>query len=101
MPIYEYHCDACDLTFDALQKITDDPLTDCRSCGGPVTKLVSLSGFQFKGSGWYVTDYAHRSGSGSKTEETTPEKPAEAAESGTKPEKKDTPAKSTDTTKDS
>ena len=57
MPIYEYQCDACQKTFEVSQKFTDDPLTECQSCSGPVRKIISAPGIVFKGSGWYVTDY--------------------------------------------
>ena len=58
MPFYEYQCTACDHQFDTLQKISDEPLTDCPSCQqSTLTKLVSAAGFQLKGSGWYVTDF--------------------------------------------
>ena len=63
MPIYEYQCAKCGETFEAFQKITDDPLTECRFCRGKVEKLISQSSFQLKGSGWYLTDYARRSSS--------------------------------------
>ncbi|MDF1678229.1 MAG: zinc ribbon domain-containing protein [Legionellaceae bacterium] len=58
MPIYEYRCSACQHTFDALQKMSDAPLTHCPQCGKDTAeKLVSAAGFQLKGSGWYVTDF--------------------------------------------
>ncbi len=58
MPIYEYQCNACHHTFDALQKMSDAPLKACPSCGqNEVDKLVSAAGFQLKGTGWYVTDF--------------------------------------------
>lgn len=58
MPIYEYQCEACGHTFDTLQKISEDPLTDCPECGKPaLKKLVSAAGFRLKGSGWYETDF--------------------------------------------
>ena len=58
MPIYEYRCLECGEHLEKLQKASDDPLTVCDSCGGKLEKQWSLSGFQFKGEGWYVTDYA-------------------------------------------
>jgi putative FmdB family regulatory protein len=64
MPLYEYQCDVCGHRFEKIQKFSDPPIDACPSCGGAVKKLVSSPAFQFKGSGWYVTDYA-RSGSGS------------------------------------
>jgi len=59
MPIYEYECLKCGKTFEVMQKITDKPLKKCIYCGGKVEKLISLSAFQFKGKGWYVTDYSN------------------------------------------
>lgn len=58
MPIYEYECLACRARTEALQRISEPPLTTCRECGGALKKLISPAAFQFKGSGWYVTDYA-------------------------------------------
>ncbi len=58
MPIYEYECRKCKAHVEILQKITDAPLTKCRKCGGKLEKQWSAAGFQFKGTGWYVTDYA-------------------------------------------
>jgi len=58
MPIYEYKCGKCGKKFEVFQKITDDEVKSCRFCGdGHVEKLISLSAFHLKGSGWYVTDY--------------------------------------------
>jgi putative FmdB family regulatory protein len=63
MPIYEYRCDHCGKHFDALQKFSDEPLTVHAECGGgPVERLISPPAFHFKGSGWYVTDYAKSGG---------------------------------------
>ncbi len=58
MPIYAYKCDACGFAKDVLQKMSDDTLTDCPSCGkAEFKKQVTAAGFQLKGSGWYVTDF--------------------------------------------
>jgi putative FmdB family regulatory protein len=58
MPIYEYRCSACGHELEALQKLSDAPLTDCPNCGkSELRKRVSAAGFQLKGSGWYVTDF--------------------------------------------
>ena len=58
MPIYEYRCDACEHAFEEWQKINDPPIRKCPKCGAHrARKLISASGFQFKGTGWYVTDY--------------------------------------------
>lgn len=67
MPLYEYQCDACGHRFELIQKFSDPPAELCVSCGGSVRKLLSSPAIQFKGSGWYITDYA-RKGSGSKSE---------------------------------
>ena len=58
MPIYEYQCRKCNEHVEAMQKMTDKPLTRCRKCGGRLEKQWSSTSFQLKGSGWYVTDYA-------------------------------------------
>ena len=63
MPIYEYHCGKCG-DFEMMQKISDKALTSCPTCRRKVTKLISSTSFQLKGSGWYVTDYARKGGSG-------------------------------------
>src|ERR1700744_1288709 len=66
MPIYEYRCDHCGKNFDVLQKFSEEPLTVHAECGGgPVERLISPPAFHFKGSGWYVTDYAKTNGSSS------------------------------------
>jgi len=58
MPIYAYKCDSCGHAKDVLQKMSDDPLTKCPSCGGPTfNKQLTAAGFQLKGSGWYATDF--------------------------------------------
>ena len=61
MPLYEYQCDACGTRFEKIQKFSDPPLDTCPSCGGSVKKLLSSPAIQFKGSGWYITDYAKKS----------------------------------------
>lgn len=58
MPIYEYECRKCKAHTEVLQKFSDKPLMKCRKCGGRLEKLLSAAAIQFKGSGWYVTDYA-------------------------------------------
>jgi putative FmdB family regulatory protein len=61
MPLYEYQCGKCG-TFELIRKFSDAPLQVCPTCGGPVEKLLSSPAIQFKGTGWYVTDYAGKSG---------------------------------------
>lgn len=58
MPIYEYLCKQCGKHLEKRQSVTDEPLKKCEECGGDLEKQWSLSGFQFKGEGWYVTDYS-------------------------------------------
>jgi len=60
MPIHEYKCTKCGHRFEALQKAKDKPLEKCPKCGGPLRKLISSPAIQFKGSGWYITDYARK-----------------------------------------
>ena len=60
MPIYEYKCQSCGQHIEVMQRMSDDPLTTCESCGGELKKQISAPAFQFKGSGWYVTDYARK-----------------------------------------
>ncbi len=62
MPLYEYECESCGERFEVIQKFSDPPANVCIKCGnGPVTRLPSSPAIQFKGSGWYVTDYAKKS----------------------------------------
>lgn len=60
MPLYEYQCDACGHRFEVIQKFSDPPVEVCSACGGAVRKLLSSPAIQFKGSGWYITDYARK-----------------------------------------
>jgi putative FmdB family regulatory protein len=61
MPLYEYQCDACGQRFEVIQKFSDSPADTCRLCGkGPVQRLLSSPAIQFKGSGWYITDYSQK-----------------------------------------
>ncbi len=78
MPIYEYKCQQCGLQVERRQSVSAEPLTICEKCHGKLEKQWSLSGFQFKGAGWYVTDYAAK-----KTEKT---EKSSSAESTAKPE---------------
>ncbi len=64
MPLYEYQCKKCKHRFEKIQKFSDPPVRKCPECGGGVEKLLSQSAVQFKGSGWYVTDYARKGSSG-------------------------------------
>lgn len=60
MPIYEYQCKKCERTFEELQGFNDKPLRKCRECGGKVERMISLSAFHLKGSGWYETEYGKK-----------------------------------------
>ena len=61
MPLYEYRCEACEHRFEVIQKYSDSPIAVCPVCGkGPVEKLLSSPAIQFKGTGWYITDYSQK-----------------------------------------
>ncbi len=62
MPLYEYRCTKCGERIEVLQHLSDAPLAECPRCGGSLEKVISAPALQFKGSGWYVTDYARRGG---------------------------------------
>jgi putative FmdB family regulatory protein len=80
MPIYEYKCNGCGMHMERRQSVTEEPLKICESCGGELEKQWSLSGFQFKGDGWYVTDYSKSKEAATKSDPpgspSTKEKPA-------------------------
>lgn len=65
MPLYEYQCKKCGHRFEKIQKFSDKMVKKCPDCGGPVEQVISAPAVQFKGSGWYVTDYAKKSHSSS------------------------------------
>ena len=98
MPIYEYECRKCKAHIEAFQKISDKPLTKCRKCGGRLDKRISAPAIQFKGSGWYVTDYAGKATKNESSEsQTSSETTKEKTESKTdkKSSKESSPAKKT------
>ena len=108
MPLYEYKCHSCGKTFEVIQKFSDAPLTTHAECGsGPVEKLISAPSFQFKGTGWYVTDYGKgngkqakpETGSDTKSESKSESKSDSKSESKieTKTESKTSSSSSTDT----
>ena len=89
MPLYEYECESCHHRFERIQKFSDPPIETCPACAkGPVRKLLSSPAIQFKGSGWYITDYAKKSsgdgGSTGSTGTTGDKKPETKSESSTK-----------------
>lgn len=92
MPIYEYECRKCKAHIEAFQKISDKPLVKCRNCGGKLEKKLSAPAIQFKGSGWYVTDYAKTTKSES---DSSSEGKTEKAEKKAKETKDSSPAKKT------
>jgi len=84
MPLYEYECESCHHRFERIQKFSDPPIETCPVCGkGPVRKLISSPAIQFKGSGWYITDYAKKSstdGGSKSSSESASEKKSESNE---------------------
>jgi putative FmdB family regulatory protein len=85
MPIYEYECAKCGKRIEVIQKMSDKPLKKHEDCGGALHKLISAAGFQFKGTGWYVTDYARKE---SKTEaKETKESAKDSSSNGAKDSK--------------
>ena len=82
MPIYAYKCGSCGHAKDVLQKISDDPLTVCPSCGAPsFTKQITAAGFQLKGSGWYATDFKGGGSPAPAADKAADAKPAESGKS--------------------
>jgi putative FmdB family regulatory protein len=86
MPLYEYECTACGHHFEVIRKFSDPPEDKCPKCGSPVRKLQSAPAFQFKGTGWYVTDYAKSGQSEGKTGSDNKEKKDAATETAGKSE---------------
>lgn len=87
MPLYEYQCKKCGHRFERIQKFSDAPLKTCPRCSGKVERLISRAAVRFKGSGWYVTDYARKGASESKGDaDKSDAKPSEPAKSGDKKE---------------
>ena len=98
MPIYEYHCDKCNTTIERIQQFSDPIQTVCEVCGGPVKKLMGKPALQFKGTGFYITDYAKKgmtdagssessssSSEGSEKKASTESSPSTAAPAATAP----------------
>jgi len=82
MPLYEYECDNGH-RFEVIRKFSDPPLEQCPTCGSPVRKLFSSPAIQFKGSGWYVTDYARKDSGGGKPASSTENAGSESKKSET------------------
>ena len=81
MPIYEYSCKKCGAHMEVMQKVSDKPLARHAKCGGKLEKEWSRTGFQFKGSGWYVTDYAGKKSEAKESKETKAESSSSSSES--------------------
>ena len=100
MPLYEYQCKKCKHTFEKIQKFSDPLVKKCPECGGPVEQLLSAPAVQFKGSGWYVTDYAKKgassssSGSSSSSEKDGGSKSSEKSDSKSDSKKSETKTES-------
>ena len=92
MPLYEYECDDCRHRFEKIQKFSDELVKTCPSCGGSVKKLLSSPAIQFKGTGWYVTDYARKTGEDKSAPDERAGEPKETT-SSTKEVKKSTDSK--------
>lgn len=89
MPLYEYRCKDCGATIEKIQKFSDPPLRRCQKCGGKLEQMLSSPAIQFKGTGWYVTDYAKKSSSG----EPKPAASSAPPKSDSKPAESKAPAK--------
>lgn len=76
MPIYEYRCQGCGRDLEVMQKITENPLDVCPSCGGVLRRLISNTSFVLKGTGWYATDYARKGTSASSSSQASSESKA-------------------------
>lgn len=80
MPLYEYQCDQCAHRFEVIQKFSDQPIEVCPKCGGAVKKLLSSPAIQFKGTGWYITDYAKKGSDSATTPASSETKTATSSE---------------------
>src|ERR1700694_915686 len=89
MPLYEYECKKCHHRFERIQKFSDPHVKKCPDCGGPIEQVISAPAVQFKGSGWYVTDYAKKSSSAS----------ASSSSNGDSASKRDAKSKSEESSK--
>jgi putative FmdB family regulatory protein len=95
MPLYEYKCGSCGETFEVRQNFSDAPLTVHEKCGGPVERLISLSSLKFKGTGWYVTDYAKGNGANPPAKEGKKDGKKEGSSSTDSPAKTESKTSST------
>jgi putative FmdB family regulatory protein len=88
MPIYEYRCAKCGHRFEAIQKVSDRPLSKCEKCKGKAERLISSPAIQFKGSGWYITDYARKGAPASSESSSEPASTEGSSEKGGAKKKK-------------
>ena len=98
MPLYEYKCDACGAVFEVIQKFSDSPVTVHEACGGAVQRVITAPAFQFKGTGWYVTDYARKAGANGPGKGDSAE--AKSVSKDSKNESKDSKSESKDSKSD-
>ncbi len=109
MPLYEYQCEKCGHRFEKIQKFSDKMVKKCPLCGGRVEQMISAPAVQFKGSGWYVTDYANKShapasdggGSDAKKEEKSKSEDSSKADSSKEGSAKETSSKDNSSKEDS
>jgi len=97
MPLYEYECFLCNHRFERIRKVADASLMECPECGGSVRRLLGVPALQFKGSGWYVTDYGKGNGGRSTALAKTEDTESAARKPDSKPKEKAT-KKATDKT---
>jgi putative FmdB family regulatory protein len=94
MPLYEYECKKCGHRFEKILKFSDKPIKKCPECGGAVEQVISAPAVQFKGGGWYVTDYARKgaasSSKGSESESGSKDSPKDSKESKDSKDSKET-----------
>jgi putative FmdB family regulatory protein len=101
MPLYEYQCEQCEHRFEVIQKYSDAPIAVCPKCGGPVVKLMSSPAIQFKGSGFYITDYARKGDNATTPSSSSPSSSSSAtAETKTETKTEAKPETKADTKKD-
>jgi putative FmdB family regulatory protein len=99
MPLYEYQCTKCGHRFEKIQKFSDKPIRKCPQCGGRVEQLISAPAVQFKGSGWYVTDYANKPSSSAPADGGSKDKESKKEEKKTESSAKESVAKKTEKAK--
>ena len=93
MPLYEYQCEACHRRFEVIRKFSDPELQECTLCGkGPIQRQISSPAIQFKGSGWYITDYSQKGKAGGESSSTSSPSDSKSGSSDSTTAKTDTPA---------